>query len=104
MSLYVFCVKNPSQAATIGELAMAMPTTLPDWVITEMAKQMASVGATGWDEGTQMRFLRLLLEQGLDELEARDNEYYDFMADCAMLASEVIAHPQGGTVNLLKKR
>lgn len=64
--------------------------TIEDWIQQDIARQTASIDACApdWDETAQRRFIRLLVEQGVDDLEADENEYFDFMAECAMLASE----------------
>ena len=67
---------------------MDAPLRIEDWVKTEIAKQLAAIEAAGWDEAKQGNFIRLLIEQGIDELEAAENEHYDFLADCLALASE----------------
>lgn len=69
---------------------MSTKITIEDWVKQDVARLLASIDqcAPDFDEATQLRFVRLLVEQGLDELEADDNDYYDFLFQCAILASE----------------
>lgn len=69
---------------------MTSTMKIEDWVQLDVARQTASIDACApeWDEAAQTRFIRLLVEQGIDELEADEHEYFDFMTDCAMLASE----------------
>ncbi len=69
---------------------MATKITIEDWVKQDVATLLASIDqcAPDFDEAMQLRFVRLLVEQGLDELEADDNDYYDFLVQCAILASE----------------
>lgn len=69
---------------------MTSTMKIEDWIKLDVARQTASIDACApdWDEAAQTRFIRLLVEQGIDELEADENEYFDFLTDCAMLASE----------------
>lgn len=69
---------------------MTEPARVDDWIRTEIARQLAAVNAcaAGWDQPTQTRFLRLLVERGLEKIDATEGEYYDFMTQCALLAGE----------------
>lgn len=55
-----------------------------------IAKQFAAIDACtpDWDSARQIRFLRLLTEKGLDELEALDRDCHEFVRDCIHLAGE----------------
>lgn len=61
-----------------------------EWVRTQVTRFLAAVDATAdeWDDPTRVRFLRLVVEREVDELEAMDDQYFDFIATCTRLASE----------------
>lgn len=54
-------------------------------ILTELAA-VDACGPHGWTPADQTRYLRLLIEQGLDEMARGDDALHDYMADCVMLA------------------
>jgi hypothetical protein len=55
-----------------------------------VARLLAAVDALGgseWSEADQIRYVRTFLEEGIDALARAEEARFDFLADCAMLAS-----------------
>jgi hypothetical protein len=55
-----------------------------------VARLLAAVEALGgseWSEADQVRYVRTFLEEGIDALARAEEARFDFLADCAMLAS-----------------
>lgn len=69
---------------------MAVPLQMNQWVQVYLAKRLAAidVGGAEWGEAAQLRALRFFVEEAIDKLEANEADYYEFMAQCAILASE----------------
>src|ERR1700754_4642536 len=51
---------------------------------------LGSVGPLGpeWSAADQIRYVRSFLEQGIEGLARAEDAQFDFLADCAMLASQ----------------
>jgi hypothetical protein len=61
---------------------------IDDVVNNEIARQVAAISACtpGWAHADQVRFLRLFVETGLEELERAEDDYFDLLVSCLHFA------------------
>jgi hypothetical protein len=68
-----------------------------------LATELAAVDSCGpdWSPADQARYVRVLLEDGLDELARNDDAHYDYVADCVLLAGQ---NMQDARLQLIEER
>ena len=65
--------------------------------------ELAALDACGpdWSPADQARYVRVLLEDGIDELAREDDAHYDYVADCMLLAGQ---NMQDARLQLIEER